>query len=253
MPVLHQAMSARFPEFGIVPRLIFAALFVALSQTSLAMGLRSFVALPVEKGGKVVRVQLLRNFDADVDRAIASLAWGISGRSTVLFGLPYRLSPGGPDQLADLSVLYRRTAWQVDAPGTTSRLAWLGGVVLPTDSDRGLGIQAGAVATFYRGRNEWDLDVLYQAGQSGRPNSGRYDISWQYRLAPGEFPEWGLASEWDLVLEFGGRYREGQSTVHQATGGLQWIHPRWVFEAGVSKDLNKARETTGLLSVRWHF
>jgi len=49
----------------------------------------------------------------------------------------------------------------------------------------------------------------------------RYDISWQYRLTPAEFPEWGLSSEWDLVLELGGRYRQIQSTVHQATGGLQ--------------------------------
>jgi len=253
MPDLHQAMSARSPDFSVVRRLIFAAFLVTLSQTSLAMGLRSFVALPVDKGGQVLRLQLQRNFDADIDRAIASLAWGISGRSTLLFGLPYRLSPGGSDQLGDLSFLYRHTVWQVDAPGTTSRLAWLGGVVIPTDNNRNAAVQAGAVATFYRGRYEWDLDVLYQAGQGNRPNSGRYDVSWQYRLTPAEYPEWGLASEWGLVLELGGRYCQGQQTVHQATGGLQWIHPRWVLEAGVTRDLNGPDDTAALLSVRWHF
>ena len=253
MPVLRLAMSAKSAEFGILRRLIFAAFLVTLSQAGLAMGLRSFVALPVEKGGQVLRVQLLRNFDADIDRAIASLAWGISGRSTLLFGLPYRLSPGGSDQLGNLSVLYRHTVWQVDAPGTTSRLAWLGGIVIPTDGNRDAAVQAGAVATFYRGRYEWDLDVLYQAGQGDRPDSGRYDISWQYRLTPTEFPEWGLSSEWDLVLELGGRYRQGRSTVHQATSGLQWIHPRWVLEAGITRDLNGPEDTTALLSARWHF
>lgn len=253
MPDLHQVMSARSLESGVVRCRIVALICVTLSQNSFAMGLRSFVALPVDKGGQVLRIQLLRNFDTDTDRAIASLAWGLSGRSTLLFGLPYRLSPGGTDQLGELSVLYRHTAWQRDAPGTTSRLAWLGGAVVPTDSNRDLAVQVGAVATFYRGRFEWDLDVLYQAGQGDRPNSGRYDISWQYRLTPAEFPEWGLASEWDLVLELGGRYREGQSTVHQATTGLQWIHSRWVLEGGVTRDLNGPQDTTALLSARWHF
>jgi len=253
MPDSRPAMSAKFPDFGIVRSLVFAALCVTFSQPSLAMGLRSFVALPVEKGGQVLRLQLQRNFDADIDRAIASLAWGLSGRSTLLFGLPYRLSPGGSDQLGDFSILYRHTAWQLDGPGTTSRLAWLGGVVIPTDKNRDTAVQAGAVATFYRGRFEWDLDVLYRSGQGNRPNSGRYDISWQYRLTPAEFPEWGLSSEWDLVLELGGRYHQNQSTVHQATGGLQWIHPRWVLEAGLTRDLNGPRDTTALLSSRWHF
>jgi len=253
MPDSRQAMSARSPEFRIVRRLVLATLCVTLSQPSLAMGLRSFVALPVDKGGQVFRLQLQRNFDADIDRAIASLAWGVSGRSTLLFGLPYRLSPGGSDQLGDFSVLYRHTFWQVDGPGTTNRLAWLGGVVIPTDSNRDAAVQAGAVATFYRGRYEWDLDVLYQAGTGDRADSGRYDVSWQYRLSPAEFPEWGLSSEWDLVLELGGRYRQSQSTVHQATAGLQWIHPRWVLEAGITRDLNGPEDTTALLSARWHF
>jgi hypothetical protein len=250
---LRQAMSATSPESGVLCCLVFAALCVTVSQPSLAMGLRSFVALPVEKGGQVLRIQLLRNFDANIDQAIASLAWGIDGRSTLLFDIPYRLSPGGSDQLGDLSALYRRTVWQVDSPGKTSRLAWLGGVVIPTDSKRDTAVQAGAVATFYRGRFEWDLDILYQAGQGNCPNSGRYDISWQYRLTPSEYPEWGLPTEWHLVLELGGRYRQDQSTVHQVTSGLQWIHPRWVLEAGITRDLNGPEETTALLGARWHF
>ncbi len=153
MQDLRQAMSARSPELGAFRRLVFAVLCLTLSQSSVAMGLRSFVALPVEKGGHVLRIQLLRNFDANIDRTIASLAFGIDGRRTLLFGIPYRLSPGGSDQFGDLSALYRHTVWQVDAPGKTARLALLGGVVIPTNHNRDAAVQAGFEAGITRDLN----------------------------------------------------------------------------------------------------
>ena len=216
----RQAMSGKFPNLGAVRRPTFLILCLSITQPSWSMGLRSFVALPVEKGGQVLRIQLERNADRDVDTAIASVAYGLSGKQTLLLGLPYRVSPSGHDQLGDVSALYRHIIWQVDGPGRTSRLGLLAGAVIPTESGRDGAIQAGAVATFYRGRYEWDLDVLYQSGRADRPDAGRYDISWQYRLTPAAYPDWGLVPEWDVVMELGGRYSEGQSTVHQATGGL---------------------------------
>ncbi len=217
------------------------------------MGLRSFVALPVDKGGTVLRFQGEHVDDADVTRLISSAAYGLTGRQTLLIGMPYRLSPGGNDQLGDLSVLYRPIVLQVDAPARTNRLGLLGGVVVPGDSDRDFAVQGGAVATFYRGRYEWDLSALYQAGLANRSDQARYDVSWQYRLTPAEYPDWGIGAEWDGVLELGGRYSEGDSMVHQATAGLQWIHPGWVLEGGITKDLNGPRDTRFLVSVRVHF
>ncbi len=249
----HQVMSGKLPKPGVVRRLAFLIVSLSISQLSWSMGLRSFVALPVEKGGQILRLQMERNDDSDVNTAIASLAYGLSGKQTLMFGLPYQVSPGGSDQLGDLSALYRHIVWQVDAPGRTSRLGLLGGAVIPTESGRDGAIQAGAVATFYRGRYAWDLDVLYQSGRADRPDAGRYDISWQYRLTPAEYPDWGLVPEWDVVLELGGRYSEGQSTTHQATGGLQWVHRRWVLEGGLTKDLNGPRDRRALVSFRWHF
>ncbi len=249
----HQAMSGKLPKPGFVRRLAFLIVSLSISQLSWSMGLRSFVALPVEKGGQILRLQMERNDDSDVNTAIASLAYGLSGKQTLMFGLPYQVSPGGSDQLGDLSALYRHIVWQVDAPGRTSRLGLLGGAVIPTESGRDGAIQAGAVATCSRGRYAWDLDVLYQSGRADRPDAGRYDISWQYRLTPAEYPDWGLVPEWDVVLELSGRYSEGRSTTHQATGGLQWVHRRWVLEGGLTKDLNGPRDRRALLSFRWHF
>lgn len=224
-----------------------------LNSVAMAMGLRSFVALPLEKGGVVLRLFDQQNLSQETNVLTTSLAYGISGKQTIFFALPYRLSPSGGERTGDVSILYRHTVWQVDDDAGTSRLALLGGGVVPTDSDRDGRLQAGAVATFYRRRFEWDLNVLWVQGLGNAPNTARYDISWQYRLAPTNYPEWGIKSEWDGVLELNGRWVEGNTFVHQITAGLQWIHLRWVLEGGIVQDLNGPQDTHLVLSTRVHF
>ena len=223
------------------------------SHPALPMGLRSFVALPIDKGGTVVRAQYHRNTDADTEVFIANAAYGLSSKQTLLFGLPYRLSPGGAGQAGDLSALYRHIILQEDSTQSTRRLGVLGGLVVPTDSNRDARLQLGAVATIYKGRTEWDLDVLWIEGLNDTKNKARYDIAWQYRLSPSVYPEWGIGHEWHLNLELGGRWNEGNTMVHQATIGLQSIHRQWVFEGGVVQNLNAFTETQFILSTRFHF
>jgi len=223
------------------------------SPVAAAMGLRSFVALPLEQGGTVVRFLDAHNADNDINVLTTSLAYGISGKKTLFFALPYRLSSAGGQRLADLNLLYRHVVWQVDDEIGTSRLGLLGGVVLPTDNGRDAQLQAGAVATFFRRRHEWDMDVLWIEGLDNAPNSARYDVSWQYRLAPASYPGWSAITEWDGVLELNGSWSEGSSVVHQVTAGLQWIHRRWVLEGGVVQDLNGSQDTRFILSMRIHF
>ena len=218
-----------------------------------AMGLRSFVALPVDKGGKVLRMQYQRNTDTNTDILVANTAYGISGKQTLLFGLPYRLSPAGTDRTGDLSTLYRHIAWQDDTAAGSRRLGLLGGLVIPTRSNRDVRLQAGAVATFFRDRTEWDIDALWIQGLDDAANRARYDIAWQYRISPAIYPDWGISREWTLDLELGGRWDEGNTMVHQATIGLQSIHRQWVFEAGVVQDLNGPDDTHLIFSTRVHF
>ena len=232
---------------------VVAAWLMVSSSGASAMGLRSFVALPLEKGGIVLRLFDEHNASQDVNVLTTNLAYGISGKQTLFLGLPYRLSPSGPDRLSDLNVLYRHVVWQVDDEVGTSRLGLLGGVVVPTDSGRDLRVQVGAVATFFRRRHEWDLDALWVQGTGSAADAARYDISWQYRLTPATYPEWGAAAEWDGVLELNGRWVEGNTLVHQFTSGLQWIHRRWVLEGGVVQDLNGPEDTRFVLSMRIHF
>lgn len=217
-----------------------------------AMGLRSFVALPVEKGGVVLRGTVEHNADTDSNQFMFNTAYGISHQQTLLFEVPYRLSSNGGDRLGDVGVLYRHTVIQADTSQGTDRLGLLGGVTVPTEDDRDEAVQAGAVFTHYRGRNEFDLDVLYQQGLGARDNTARYDMSWQYRVSPREYPEWGIPHEWYTVTELGGRWAQGNRAVHQFTVGLQWIAKRWVLEGGIVQDLNSPHQTRYLFSIRFH-
>ena len=232
---------------------LFVLVLALTSSEALAMGIRSFVALPLEKGGTVLRLFGERNQDTDTDILTTNLAYGISGKQTLFAALPYRLSSGDGDRTGDLSTLYRHTVIQVDDTNGTSRLALLGGAVIPTDSDRDWRLQTGAVATFFRQRYEWDLDALWIEGLGDAKDRARYDIAWQYRLSPAEYPEWGIGGEWDIDLELGGRWERGNNMVHQGTIGLQSIHKRWVLEAAVVKDFNSPNDTRYILSTRVHF
>lgn len=231
------------------------SLFLILlgEQNTYAMGLRSFVALPVEKGGTVMRFVAIHNKGTDTDVLKTGAAIGLTHKQTILLGLPYRLKPGGRNRTGDLSLLYRHILSQQDSPGGTKRLALLAGAIVPSDSQRDAGLQLGIVATTYQGRNSWDLDFLYKAGLEQRKDRAQYDISWQYRVRPAEYPDWGVGTEWDIVAELNGRWQENQNTTHQFTLGIQHIAQRWVLEGGIVQDLNNAEHTQFLISTRIHF
>lgn len=222
-------------------------------NSAYSMGLRSFVALPVEKEGVVIKLAFEHAKDSDTDILTTSMAYGLSSNQTLLFGLPYRISPEGNNRQGDISALYRHITWQQDSQSGTNRLGLLGGVIVPTEDDRDAAVQAGFVFTRVKNRHEIDIDALYQSGIDNRADSGRYDISWQYRLSPSEYPDWGIGQELNSVLELNGRWAEGNNVTHQLTVGLQWIHQKLVIEGGIVKDINNAEETRYILSTRFHF
>ena len=228
-------------------------LYFGIGNSVYSMGLRSFVSLPVEKDGAVIRLAFEHAKDSDTDILTTSMAYGLSSKQTLLFGLPYRISPSGNNRQGDISVLYRHITWQQDSQSGTNRLGLLGGVIVSTEDDRDAAIQAGFVFTHVKNRHEIDIDALYQPGIENRANSGRYDISWQYRLSPSEYPDWGIGQELNSVLELNGRWTEGNNITHQLTVGLQWIHQKIVIEGGIVKDINNAEETWYILSTRFHF
>ncbi len=224
-----------------------------LGHAAHAGGLRSLVALPLEPGGIVTRLQVMGSSSPDNILVSGTLLYGLTTRQTLIFNVPYRDLERGNDGFGYVTGLYRGTVYQHDEPNATRRIAVIGGLRVPTDSNLDPQIAAGLVATVYKQRSEWDFDLVWMEGLGRSGNNARYDVSWQYRLTPSEYPEWGIPTEWQSVVELGGRYAEGSEMVHQLTVGALWVHPSWVLEAGVIQDLNGPDVTSFLLGIRKHF
>ena len=218
-----------------------------------AGGLRSLVALPLEPGGIVTRLQFVGSSSPDNLLVSGTLLYGLTTRQTLIFNVPYRDLERGDDGFGYVTGLYRGTVYQHDEPNATRRIAVIGGIRVPTDSNLDPQISAGLVTTIYKRRSEWDMDFVWTEGLGRSGNNARYDVSWQYRLTPSEYPEWGIPTEWQSVVELGGRYAEGSEMVHQLTVGALWVHPSWILEAGVIQDLNGPDVTSLLLGIRKRF
>ena len=218
-----------------------------------AGGLRSLVALPLEPGGIIARFQVVGSSRPDNLLVSGTLLYGLTTRQTLIINVPYRDLESGDDGFGYVTGLYRGIVYQHDEPNATRRIAVIAGVRVPTDSKLDAQISAGLVATTYKHRSEWDIDLVWMQGLRRGGNNARYDVSWQYRLTPSEYPEWGIPNEWQSVVELGGRYAEGSEMVHQLTVGALWVHPSWVLEAGVIQDLNGPDVRSFLLGIRKHF
>lgn len=218
-----------------------------------AMGLRSFVALPLDKQGTVIRLFFEHALEADYDQLTTNIAYGISKNQTLFLSESFRFSGASAQRVGDVSMLYRHIIWQNDYRTGTNRLGLLGGIIIPTASEREMAIQTGFVFTHFSNRFEIDVDGLYQTGINSRPDSGRFDVSWQYRLFPAEYPDWGMSSELYAVIEYNGRWKEENSLTHQLTTGLQWVHQSWVIEGGIAKEINNKNDWHFILSTRFHF
>ncbi|WP_057830551.1 hypothetical protein [Colwellia sp. TT2012] len=167
-----------------------------------SMGLRSFVALPLDKHGYVVRFLYEHITGSTSGNFHTSTAYGLSNDQALLFTIPYKITANDENHFGELSALYRHTVMQDDFFSGTARLALLAGAIVPmsnvpsandaSDNVREFAVQAGFVYTFFQGRHEFDIDALYQTGINSRADSGRYDISWQYRLLPSIYPDWGI-------------------------------------------------------------
>ncbi len=240
-------MSSRRALSGLV------ALTCLLGHAAHAGGLRSLVALPLEPGGVITRLQVVGSSNPDNISIGGTVLYGLTTRQTVIIGVPYEDLEFGDDGYGYVTGLYRGTVYQHDEPNATRRVAVIGGLRVPTDSNLDPQIAAGLVATVYKKRSEWDFDLVWMEGLGRSGNNARYDVSWQYRLTPSEYPEWGIPTEWESVIELGGRYEEGSEMVHQLTLGALWVHPSWVLEAGVIQDLNGPDATSFLLGIRKHF
>lgn len=270
---------------------------LALATSARGQGINTNVALAVSEGEGIWRSQLRwiratddpSPLDREADRLVApqTLVYGVTPKLTAFATLPIlahrEIQAGGrtvleDEAIGDLTLLGRYTFYQDDyAPLSTRRVAFLGGVKLPTGADR-FGTPSfdplfGLVATGATNRHEVDADLLFTATTERQGvETGdrlRYDVAYRYRLWPDRFRGRlvqlnglvELNGTWTSVTEEDGRtLGDTGGNVLFVSPGLQLITSRFVLEASLQLPLLQdlrgpqlERDFVGVLSVRLPF
>jgi len=118
------------------------------------MGLRSFIALPINKNGVVTRFVVDEVPDTNNGQLTANIAYGIDSTQTFFLAAPYRLSSGEGDHLGDIGLLYRNIIWQDIDSNKPTRLGLLAGTAIPTENNRDPKASVGFVVTHFNDRHD---------------------------------------------------------------------------------------------------
>lgn len=278
-------------------KIVFAAL-CGCAGTATSAPITFNTALPVYEGGWVLREQFMYMKNADdpssarrdmcVSGVVSVLGYGVT-RDFALFGmLPYLdkhldMSMGGMNisrskqDVGDLTLLGRYTAYEDNGPGRTFRVAPFFGVKAPTGNDNatdGLGrlpplvqagtgswdMTAGTVATYQTLDFEIDSQASYQVNREANGfqagNIARVDASLQYRLWPQSLGG-GVPTFLYVVLEAnlvhaakdwvgGGANPDSGGTTLFLSPGLQYVTKKWIAEAGVQIPVTQNLNGTAL-------
>ena len=255
-----------------------------------AAGINTNVALPVREGGYVYRTQVRflgasddpTSLDRDIDVFALQnvLLYGATSRTTLFGILPYisrsvdftqagARQTDDTDGFGDLTFLVRQTIYARDAVQRTSRLGLLGGLEIPSGkqefSSHSADFLLGSVYTLQDGRHELDADLLYKINTEGRDlqlgSELQYDLAYEVRILPWDWPERGTPSQIYLVLEANGRtsrraFSDGTElsdsggTVVFVSPGIQYVTRRVIYEATlqipVIQNLNGGQVETDL-------
>lgn len=273
---------------------------VGLAGIVQAAGINTNVALPVREGGFVYRVQLrflsasddptLLDREIDLFAIPNALVYGATARTTLFGILPYfsrsvDFTDAGlrqsddVDGFGDLRFLVRQTVHARDALQRTSRLGLLAGLEIPSGkeefSSHSTDYQLGAVYTLQDGRHELDADLIYKINTEGRGrelgDELQYDLAYQVRVSPWEWPERGTPSQIYLVIEANGKTsRETRSdgaklddtggTIVFLSPGIQFVTRRVIYEGSIQipvvQDLDGGQVETDFVAatgVRFQF
>ena len=236
-------------------------------------------ALPISKDQLILREQLISNKLADnqvrrTDQSLVStLAYGVSAKFAAFTEIPLtriELNTQNSNQstsgIGDIRLFGRYTAFSIDSPGKTFRLAPFFGLELATGRNNdnqplslGSGSYdffAGTVATYATTNWAIDTQVSYQKnGTSDGLNLGdsaRFDSSLQYRLIPSKLTidtthfingviELNIIHQKSSSLH--GRENINSSTHAFIAPGLQYISSKWIAEASLQIPLKNNGST----------
>ena len=258
-----------------------------------AAGINTDVALPIREGGFIYRTQLRflsasddpTSMNRDMEAYVVPnvLVYGATERTTLFGVFPYiaesvELTSAGSrqdndvDGFGDLTFLLRQTIYARDAVQRTSRLGLLAGLEIPSGkeefSSHSTDFLLGAVYTLQTGRHEIDADLIYKINTEGRDvelgDELRYNVAYELRVSPWEWPERGTPSQIFVVLEANGRTSRSAitpageladtgGTVVFLSPGIQLVTRRVIYEASlqfpVVESLNGSQVETDFVAA----
>ncbi len=258
-----------------------------------AAGINTNVALPVREGGFVYRTQVRfisasddpSPMNRDIEAYVVPnvLVYGATSQTTLFGILPYifksveRDSGGLREEdrtngFGDLTFLLRQTVYARDAVQRTSRLGLIGGLEIPVGSEdfssHSTDFILGGVYTLQTGRHEFDADLLYKVNTEARDldlgEELQYDVAYELRLFPWQWPERGTPSQLFAVIEVNGRSIErarsngmelddSGGTLVFLSPGIQWVTQRVIYEASlqvpVIQNLNGSQVETDFVAT----
>ena len=258
-----------------------------------AAGINTNVALPVREGGFVYRTQVRfisasddpSPMNRDIEAYVVPnvLVYGATSQTTLFGILPYTFKSverdgGGlrardrTNGFGDLTLLLRQTVYARDAVQRTSRLGLIGGLEIPVGSEdfssHSTDFVLGGVYTLQTGRHEFDADLLYKVNTEARDldlgEELQYDLAYEVRLFPWQWPERGTPSQLYAVIEANGgsieRARSNGMELDDTGGtlvflspGIQWVTQRIIYEASlqvpVIQNLNGSQVETDFVAT----
>ncbi len=258
-----------------------------------AAGINTNVALPVREGGFVYRTQVRfisasddpSPMNRDIEAYVVPnvLVYGATSQTTLFGILPHifksvERDSGGIRQedrtngFGDLTFLLRQTVYARDAVQRTSRLGLIGGLEIPVGSEdfssHSTDFVLGGVYTLQTGRHEFDADLLYNVNTEARDldlgEELQYDLAYELRLFPWQWPERGTPSQLYAVIEANGRSIERArsngmelddtgGTVVFLSPGIQWVTQRIIYETSlqvpVIQNLNGSQVETDFVAT----
>ena len=88
-------------------RIIQTIILTLITLNSFSLGLRSMVAVPIAEGDFVFRMMNNSLNKPYMDALGFGLAYGLPNDGALFIGMPYRLTPAGPNRTGNVSALYR--------------------------------------------------------------------------------------------------------------------------------------------------
>ncbi len=141
---------------------------------------------------------------------------------------------------ADMTFLAKYRIYQKDEFLKTTRIALIGGLETPTGKDRfssdSFDPIFGGVYTHQTDQGEFDADLIYKWNTGSGTQSFdtlRYDLAYQHRVWPLQYPEKGVPALFNIVAEVNGLYTTQGSNMVFLSPGVQFVTKRWILESSI--------------------